>query len=178
MPQFEYKKYDQSPYVGHISDLLRAPAEAQAQAAMAIGNARAQGALAQGQASSNLAQQIGGAAGMVAGIPAEMQKAKAFELAQQRAATEAALAGTQLEEARQKRADVAALDAFYKLKDPESQILSNQNLPGNLKPIVTKQFADANKARAQFQKTSAELEQIQNEYLAGLASSVKEHGYD
>lgn len=99
MAEFRYDKYS-SPYIGQISELLRAPGDAYARAAEVGGNAQANAALARGQAFGGAAQQIGQAIGA---IPQQIQQAKAQQQVSE-------IRGMQLADAQQQQQGRASVD--------------------------------------------------------------------
>jgi hypothetical protein len=76
---FQYTQW-QNPYVGTIGELMQAGPAARARAAIAIGNAQAQGALQSGQAWAGAIQTVGQAA---AGIPGQIVQGRQQEQAAQ-----------------------------------------------------------------------------------------------
>lgn len=116
MPAFRYEPHVDR-YAGSIADLLLQRGVIGARQAEAIGAARAQGALAQGQASAGMANAIGGAVQQVAAIPGQIQQ-------QQRVALQDEATGLELEDRR--RANRSRLIFEAELKNP-----------GNYKPDGT-----------------------------------------
>jgi hypothetical protein len=110
---------------------------------------------------SNLGQTI-------AGIPQQIQATKRAQLTDE---------STRLSVDAQKRsaADVSALDKAFQFPDRDTILNA---LPGHLRPTVQKQFTDADSSAAKLQKIHGELDQANNEYLAGLGASVADHDYD
>lgn len=108
MAEFRYDKYS-SPYIGQISELLRAPGDAYARAAEVGGNAQASAALQRGAAWGNAAQNIGQS---IAAIPSQIQQAKAQQ--QNTAIRSQQLEAGALQVGEQKRA-ISARDAFAKI---------------------------------------------------------------
>lgn len=94
MSPFVFDQY-RSPYVGSISELMQAPAQAQARAAEQIGNAQANAALQSGGAWANAAQNIGQAVGS---IPSQIQQAEALEQHRQLVTAQIADAQAQVKE--------------------------------------------------------------------------------
>lgn len=114
------------------------------------------------------AQLWGNVGQTIAGIPREIQNYKESEQRQQ-------LGALNLKAAQRQDQDVSAMDSAFQQPDRDSILNA---LPGHLRPTVQKQFNDADTSAAKLQKLHGEVEQANNEYLAGLGQSVAEHGYD
>src|SRR5262245_20969896 len=161
---FQYDTYH-SPFVGAIGDLIRRRGEIQARAAELAANANARAMETSGAAWANAVGTIGQ---VVGSLPMQMAQAKRMEM--QDEASRLALDRT-----RREAADVSALDEAFKNGDRDTILNA---LPGHLRPTVAKQFADADASAAKLGKLQNELKQANNDYLAGLGSSVADHGYD
>jgi len=72
---FQYQQFDAGPWVQTIGQLMRAGPEAQARAALAIGQAQAQGAQQSGQAWAGAIQNVGQAIAQVPGQIQQMRQA-------------------------------------------------------------------------------------------------------
>jgi len=119
--------YTFSPYhdahIGAISELMQAPAQAQARAAEQIGNANANAALQSGQAWAGAAQNIGQAVGS---IPAQMQQAQALQQHQKLVQAQIADAQAQVKE----REALAA----QRQRDAAGQAAGAQAIKGSVGP--------------------------------------------
>src|SRR5205823_13258685 len=118
---FQYEGY-RSPFANSIAELM-----------LRRGDIAARQAEQSGAAWAGAAQNIGEA---VEAIPAQIQQANAVEQEQQ-------LRGLQLKGAQRQQADVDALDNAGQQSGGRDAIL--KSLPGHLRPIVAKQFADLDK---------------------------------
>jgi len=150
---FQFETYH-NPYVQSISQLMLAPAQAQAQAAQTIGQAQANAALARGQAWSGAAQNIGQSVGQVAqqmGDPRRIEE-------------------------QQRQRDLQALDKAFTMPGGRDSILNA--LPGHLRPTVQKQFQEADTAAANVQESQLKAENATTSYVQTLAEIVKAHDYD
>ncbi len=121
------------------------------------------------------AQMWGGLGQTIAGIPQQINQAKAAEAS--RALGELQRRSLTNEVAAQERAasDVAAKDTAFKQPDRESIL---NTLPGHLRPEVMKQFADADAAALKVKESKQKIQEANNEYLAGLGHAVASHDYD
>lgn len=184
MPPFQYQASDGGPAAGSIAALMLRRGEIAAQQAQQIAAAQARASEVGGAAWANAAGQIGNAVG---GTIAQMTDPRRK------------LEAIQLQQAQSGQADRASLDAAYSpsgalgpgAQGPmqPGQMPSRQQiidaLPGHLKPVVQKQFSDADEAAAKVQETTAnaqkatlEVTAAQNDYLGGLAATIRDHKYD
>src|SRR4029077_14008767 len=118
------------------------------------GRAQAQGALGSGQAwsgaLSNIGQSIGGA----------IQQATDPR--------------RQLEQ--QQLTDLKAMDTAFTQPGGRDAILNA--LPGHIRPTVMKQFQEADTSAATMQEAQLKAEAATDEYVNGLAETIKAHNYD
>lgn len=163
----------EDPYAAQATDLLQQPAKARAAALQQIaseqahaievgGNAQANAAIAGGQAWSGAAQQIGQ-------IPQQIQAARENSLKMQGLKQ-------QVDAGAQQASDLKALDNAFQQPGGRDAIINS--LPGHLRPQITKQFNDADESSAKVQAAQLASESATNEYVSGLAESIKAHDYD
>ncbi len=161
------------PYAAQAIDLLQQPAKARAAAVQQIaadqaraveigGNAQAQASQQGGQAWAAAAQQIGQ-------LPQQIAAAREQSIKQQ-------LGQQQLAAGAQQASDLKALDMAFQQPGGRDAIINS--LPGHLRPSVTKQFNDADESSAKVQEAQLASETATNNYVTGLAETIKSHGYD
>lgn len=156
MGPFTFEAYH-NPYVQSISQLMMAPAQAQAQGALTAADAQARAQIASGQAWAGAAQGIG------------QSVEQAFDPRNQ-------LIAAQLDEVKQRRADLQAFDKAFAQPGGRDAVLSA--LPGHLKLSVLKQFNDADESAAKVQEATLGAEKATTGYIQTLAEIAKAHNYD
>lgn len=125
-----------------------------------------------GEIAAQMWSGIGNAIGQLPGQIAQAKRSSADDVTRNQ---QQELGALQLTSAKRADADVTAMDAAFKQPDRDSILNS---LPGHLRPAVMKQFTEADTSAAKLTKLHGEIEQANNEYLAGLGQSVAEHGYN
>lgn len=151
---------------GNLAALMLRGPDAMAQAALAIGNAKAQAAQQTGQAWSGAVSNIGQS---IAAIPQQQAQARAQ-------AQESQIRQAQLDDIKQRQADLSALDTAYSQPGGRDKIL--EAVPGHLKATVAKGFADADEAAAKLSTAQTAAASAADAYTLSFAQRVKAHDYD
>ncbi len=136
---------------GRLVDLLRDQ-----------GSDQAQFALQHGAIDAQLAHTLGSIPGQAVQTYQEVQKS---QLAQQA-----------LDEGAQRVSDLKALDAAFAQPGGRDQIIGT--LPGHLRPLVTKQFLEADELGAKVSEAQLKVEAATGDYVDSQLQVVKAHGYD
>jgi hypothetical protein len=165
-PVFEYQPYH-APYVSTIADLIRAPGEAQAQAALESGRAWAGAAQGVGQAVTGAIQQA----------TDPRRKVEAMQLEE----GQLGIDKQKRDLAAQKALDDAFAGAVKPGADGQPQFDAQalvSHLPGHLVPGVMQSIQQINDAALKLQETKGKLTQQNIDLAAGLLNGVKASGYD
>jgi hypothetical protein len=165
MAPFQYQPFVDR-YGGTIADLMLRRGDVIARGAQAQGEAQAAGVAGSGAA---WAHGIQSAAQQVGQLPAEIQRAKASEIAIGNAQQEHDIRQKQID-------DLKALDAAYQQPGGREAILNA--LPGHLKASAAQTFEAMDKAHAETQKLRDEADVRDVETMADLGAAVRDHGYD